>query len=178
MRMKILILATAMNPGNRGRVLAERANDLCAAAGAETCLVDLQELALPLCGTEGAAEEAQVRDLHERVREADGILIATPIYNYDVNAACKNAVELTGAAWENKVVGFVCTAGGQSGYMSVMSFAHSLMLDFRCLVVPRFVYITGAAVREGRIVEAEIERRLEQLCDALMHLAAVWPPRD
>jgi FMN reductase len=176
--MKVLILATSLNPRSRSRVLAGRANELCAAAGAETCLVELPELSLPFCGADGATEHPQAVELFERVREADGILIASPVYNYDVNAACKNAVELTGEAWENKVVGFMCTAGGQSSYMSVMSFANSLMLDFRCLIVPRFVYATGVAVRDGRIVDPEVERRLQQLCDALLRLGGVWPPRD
>lgn len=175
--MKVLLLTTSLNPGSRSRVMAARANALCAAAGAETCLVDLQELSLPFCGSDGATEHPQAVALGERVREADGILVASPVYNYDVNAACKNALELTGEAWENKVVGFMCMAGGAGSYMSAMSFANSLMLDFRCLIVPRFVYATGAAIRDGRIIDPEIDRRLEQLCDALLRLADVWPPR-
>jgi FMN reductase len=38
----------------------------------------------------------------------------------------------------NKVVGFLCAAGGKSSYMSVMRLANSLMLDFRCLIIPHF----------------------------------------
>jgi FMN reductase len=176
--MKILILTTSLNARSRSRVLAERAQQLCAAAGADAVLVDLQDLDLPFCGSARADEHPQALQLAERVREADGVLIAAPVYNYDLNAACKNAVELTGEAWEDKVVGFICAAGGQASYMSVMGFANSLMLDFRCLVVPRHVYTTGASVREGRIVDPEIDRRLSQLCAALLHLAGVWPPRS
>ena len=43
-------------------------------------------------------------------RAADAILLAVPIYNYDVNAAAKNLVEHTGSAWENKIVGFLAAA--------------------------------------------------------------------
>jgi NAD(P)H-dependent FMN reductase len=73
------------------------------------------------------------------VNSARAVIIATGIYNYDANAAVKNLVELTGDAWENKVVGFLCAAGGMSSYMSIMSLANSLMLDFRSIIVPRFV---------------------------------------
>ena len=59
---------------------------------------------------------------------------------YDLNAAAKNFIELTGRAWTNKVVGFICAAGGKGSYMSVTSFMNSLMLDFRCIIIPRFVY--------------------------------------
>ena len=68
-----------------------------------------------------------------------------PIYNFDVNAALKNLIELTGkGAWANKTVAFLNSAGGHSSYMSVMAVANSLMLDFRCVIVPRFVYATPA----------------------------------
>ena len=36
-----------------------------------------------------------------------------------------------------------------SSYMSVMAYANSLMLDFRCVIIPRFVYATGSAFAEG-----------------------------
>jgi FMN reductase len=175
--MNVLIVTTSLNARSRSRVLAERAAEVCAAAGADTALVDLQELNLPFCGAPGSDEHPQAIQLAERVREADGVLIAAPVYNYDLNAACKNAVELTGEGWENKVVGFLCAAGGQNSYMSVMSFANSLMLDFRCLIVPRFVYTTGAAVRDGKVVDPEIDRRIAELCAALMRLAVAWPSR-
>ena len=46
------------------------------------------------------------------IEAARVIIVATPIYNYDANAAAKNLVELTGSAWEDKTVGFLCAAGG------------------------------------------------------------------
>ncbi|MDP6500219.1 MAG: hypothetical protein QF847_03295 [Candidatus Marinimicrobia bacterium] len=61
------------------------------------------------------------------------------MYNYDVNAAAKNLLELTGSGWNEKTVGFICNAGGDKSYMSVMSFANSLMLDHRCKIIPCFV---------------------------------------
>ena len=77
--------------------------------------------------------------------------MAAPVYNYDVSASAKNMIELTGSAWEDKIVGFLCAAGGMSSYMSVMAYANSLMLDFRCVVIPRFVFATGDAFDdEGR----------------------------
>ena len=39
------------------------------------------------------------------------IVLATPVYNYHVSAATKNLIELTGSAWEDKLVGFLCAAG-------------------------------------------------------------------
>jgi FMN reductase len=79
-------------------------------------------------------------------------------------------IELTGDAWENKVVGFLCAAAGMSSYMSIMSLANSLMLDFRSVIVPRFVYATGKAFTEGRVTDAEILRRIADLARATTRL--------
>jgi NAD(P)H-dependent FMN reductase len=86
------------------------------------------------------------------------IIVATPIYNYDANAAVKNLLELTGSSWEDKTVGFLCAAGGGSSYMSIMGLANSLMLDFRCLIIPRFVYAHGRDFVDGTPTPALGER--------------------
>ena len=65
----------------------------------------------------------------------------------------KNMIELTGSAWEDKIVGFLCAAGGHTSYMSVMSYANSLMLDFRCVIIPRFAFATSDAFDGERITD-------------------------
>ena len=172
--MKILILSTSLNPRSKSHTMALRARDHLEAAGADTVVVELGEHDLPLCGAAGSFDDPRAAQLAERVREADGILIASPVYNYDVNAACKNAIELTGGGWENKAVGFMLAAGGQASYMSVMSLANSLMLDFRCVIVPRFVYATGEAFRDGALVDPKIDERLGRLARDVMRLAQAW----
>ena len=103
------------------------------------------------------------------VEKADGIIVATPVYNYDVAAAAKNMIELTGSAWEDKVVAFLCAAGGMGSYMSVMSFANSLMLDFRCLVIPRFVYATGDSF-DGDKLDTKVSKRIDQVVAELVRV--------
>lgn len=104
------------------------------------------------------------------IRAARVIILATPVYNFDANAAAKNLLELTGKCWENKVVGFLCAAGGKSSYMSVMSLANSLMLDFRCVIIPRFVYATGEDFAEDDRLVPEIQERINQLARESMAL--------
>src|SRR5213079_3275014 len=102
------------------------------------------------------------------IKAADGILVAAPVYNYDVAASAKNMIELTGSAWENKIVGFLCAAGGTSSYMSVMAYANSLMLDFRTIIIPRFVYATGDAFEGDNATDSEVVRRIEQVAEELV----------
>jgi NAD(P)H-dependent FMN reductase len=105
-------------------------------------------------------------------KKLDVILVGVAVYNSDVNAAVKNLLELTGSAWEDKVVGFLCAAGGRSSYMSVMGFANSLMLDFRCLIIPRFAYATGNDFSGDSVSNPEVEKRILQLAEDARRLAA------
>jgi len=67
-----------------------------------------------------------------------------------------------------KVGGFLCAAGGNSSYMAVMAYANSLMLDFRTVIIPRFVYATSDAFKNGQITDKKIIARIEQAADELI----------
>ncbi|PTY05274.1 flavoprotein [Opitutaceae bacterium EW11] len=162
----ILILSASLNSESNSRVLAREAQRLLEKLGESVTLLDLRDFPLPLCDAGPAYSHANVAALNDHIARADAVLVATPIYNFDTNAALKNLIELTGSAWENKVVGFLCAAGGMASYMSVMSFANSLMLDFRSIIVPRFVYATGDGFVDGQVSNPDLRRRVEELARA------------
>lgn len=127
-------------------------------------LLDLRDVALPMCDGSAAFAHGSPSAAAGAIAGADLILLASPVYNYDLNAAAKNLLELTGRAWTEKVVGFLLAAGGRGSYMSAMGFATSLMLDFRCLVLPRFVYAVKSDFDEEAITNPEVAARVEALC--------------
>jgi len=129
--------------------------------------LDLADHSIPFCDGDSTHKNSEVKKLREQVQNAKGIIFAVPIYNYSVNAAAKNLIELTGNAWTNKVVGFLCAAGGRSSYMSVMSLANSLMLDFRCLIIPRFIYSTSEDFADGKVTDPQVKDRISELIKEL-----------
>jgi FMN reductase len=130
--------------------------------------IDISEMELPLCDADKCYGMPGSKKMSAAIEAADGILIAAPVYNYDVAAAAKNMIEITGSAWENKIVGFLCAAGGTASYMSVMAYANSLMLDFRCVIIPRFVFATGEAFDGENITDKKITERILQVADELV----------
>ena len=170
--MSLLILSTSLNSDSNSRLLAREAEHVLRADGAEVTFTDLRELPLPLCDGEAAYAHPHVARARHLVASAVGILVATPIYNYDASAAAKNFVELTGDAWENKTVAFLCSAGGHGSFMSIMALANSLMLDFRCVIVPRFVYATGGSFADGKLTDEKIAARVAECARAAAKLAA------
>lgn len=169
--MSPLIISASLSSKSRSRILADAAKSALEQSGHTPNLIDLRDAPLPLCDGESAYAGEHVSPLGEAIRSAEGILIATPIYNFDVNAAMKNAIELTGKAWTGQVVGFLAAAGGQGSYMSLMGVANSLMLDFRCIILPRFVYATGESFEAGEISDEELTRRIGEISERLTVLA-------
>jgi NAD(P)H-dependent FMN reductase len=164
MSNKILVISASLNPNSRSRMMADEVFQQLP-AGADKEFLDLRDYDLPICDAGACYSNPLVSKVQAKVKEADCILVAFPVYNYSCSAALKNLIELTGKAWENKIVGFVCAAGGHSSYMSVMGIANSLMLDFRCLVIPRFVYSEGSSFSESGILSDKVKDRLKELGD-------------
>lgn len=167
--MKLCIISSSLNPKSRSALLAQIALGDLRQLKADVDWIDLREHPMPLCDGSSVYQHETVKDLAARISAAQGILVATPVYNYDINAALKNLLENTGRqAWQNKIVGFIASAGGDGSYMSLMPFANSLMLDFRCVIVPRFVYSTYGDFTSDTIDEnGELRRRIAELSQTL-----------
>lgn len=170
--MQLLVVSASLNSESNSRLLAREAHRALNDSGHAAELVDLRDLALPLCDGSTAYTHPSTTRARNLIAGADGLLLATPVYNFDANAALKNLVELTGKAWENKIVAFACCAGGGSSYMAIMGLANSLMLDFRCTIVPRFVFATEGDFSDETIANADIARRTHELAATLARYAA------
>ena len=160
---KYLVVSTSGNPDSNSRRMGRLAFAHWEKTKVDCEWIDLRELSLPVCDADACYAHPGAQGLTRAIEAAAGIIVAAPVYNYDVSASAKNMIELTGSAWEDKVVGFLCAAGGMSSYMSVMAYANSLMLDFRCVIVPRFVYATGSAFEGDSPADSNIVERIEEV---------------
>ena len=165
---KHLVISTSGNPDSNSRRMGHTAFQHLQKKKVHCDWIDIREMDLPLCDAHKCYEMPGSKTLSAAIKAADGILIAAPVYNYDVAAATKNMIELTGSAWENKIVAFLCAAGGHASYMSVMAYANSLMLDFRCVIIPRFAFATSNAFDGERISDEKITERIKQVADELV----------
>jgi NAD(P)H-dependent FMN reductase len=175
--VSVLIVSTALRAGSKTRVVADGLRDACAAAGAVASVLDLATTPMPLCDGAACYQDAGVIAATAQVRAARAVVLCFPVYNHQANAAAKNFVEVTNAGWDGKVVGLVANGGTDRSYLAPLSTANSLMVDHRCLVVPRFVFVTpGNFEANGRLpAGGEIALRLGELAREIAHLAPQWP---
>ena len=137
----------------------------------DTEFFDLQDNPLPMCDGDECYDLPEVLTFREKVENADGIIMAIPVYNFNVSSGAKNIVELGGRMLYDKTFGFICAAGAKSSYMSVMSLANSLMIDFRCYIIPKFVYATKHDFENEKIINKDIEERIEELGNELIRVS-------
>ena len=137
----------------------------------EVKFFDLQETPLPMCDGDKCYDLPEVLDFREKIKEADGIIMSIPVYNFNVSSGAKNIVELGGRMLYDKTFGFMCAAGGRNSYMSIMPLANSLMLDFRCYIIPKFVFATKNDFEEDKIVNPEIKSRIKELGSELVRVS-------
>jgi NAD(P)H-dependent FMN reductase len=159
----LTIISSSLGAESNSRLLAAYASVYAKTAGIEGQLIDLREYPLALCDGHDSYSNPNVERLSSTLRTSSSLLIAAPIYNYDVSAALKNVIEHVGGEFTDKVVGMMCAAGGNNSFMSPLPFLNSLMLDFRSIIVPRFVYASRDSFADGTIQDAKIKERIEEL---------------
>ena len=162
-----LIISCSLNKKSKSRIMAKHAHSLHTE---NSKYIDLKDFDMPLCDGNSCYNHPVTKDLKNIIEGASSILISGPIYNYDLNAAVKNLLELTGQSWNNKLVGFICAAGGKGSYMSPMSFMNSLILDYRCMIIPRYVYADSTCFDEKGQFNEEIKNRIEEVVNSSIKL--------
>lgn len=139
-----------------------------AGAGAATQLLDLRDYDLPFC-TGGSETEVSpgVRRLRRSVKEANGIILATPNYHGTLSGVLKNALDLMSMSeFEGKVVGLVGVSGGRMGGASTLNTLRAIGRTLHAWVIPweAWVYDAAAAfAANGRLKDASSEQRLQEV---------------
>jgi NAD(P)H-dependent FMN reductase len=93
---KLLAFAASLRRGSWNRKLIQLAADLARQAGAEVDLADFREFDMPLFDGDLQAASgipAGAEELGRRVGPVDGIMIASPEYNFSLPGTLKNAID-------------------------------------------------------------------------------------
>jgi FMN reductase len=164
-----------------GGSLAAQSNSLAALrvalegaaeAGAQTELLDIRELNLPMYAPDLSDVPESVERLCRMVHEADGLLWSSPLYHGTISGSFKNALDwlqLLGnrepAYLTDKVVGLISTAGGTQGLQAVNTMEF-VVRALRGWAVPLVIPIPQAwrvFDKEGHLSDAKVTEQLHAL---------------
>jgi len=84
-----LVISCSLNPASKSFRLAQLAEECFRELGAAVELLDLRDLDLPFCDGQDSKLHPAALAVGAKVAAAACILLAGPIYNYDLNAAAK-----------------------------------------------------------------------------------------
>ncbi len=146
--------------------------------GAEVRVVDLRDIDLPFCdGRPSDAYPASVQAWRLAVRDADGIIFASPEYHNSLTGSLKNAIDLLDREdMRGTMCGIVGVAGGSQGAGHTVSALRTILRAFGAWVVPLQVSIANAAqavAPDGSVADQTIRERLEQLGEEVAHFAGL-----
>ncbi len=168
--MGFLIISASLNKESRSFILASAAKQIFQEKKEQVELIDLRNYHLPFCDAGPSFSHPEVLEIKQKIEQAAAIIVTAPVYNYDMNAALKNLYDLTGSAWQGKIVGLMAVGGGKSSYMAPMNFLNGLMLNARSFVIPKYVYVLENEIIGASLHNREIENRIRELVDTAIIL--------
>ena len=178
--LRIVGLGGSLAQVSRSRAALRVALDGAADAGAETTLLDLRELDLPMYDPDDDQLPPAATMLIEACYGADGMLWSSPMYQGTISGAFKNALDWLHtlgsrdpAFLHDEVIGLISAAGGTHGLQAIntMEFATRAL---RGWAVPYVVPVPTAARvfdRDGQVQDAAIEAQLRSLGAEVVRVA-------
>ncbi|HET6171329.1 MAG TPA: NAD(P)H-dependent oxidoreductase [Gaiellales bacterium] len=164
---------------SRSRSALQTALDGAAAAGAETIMLDVRELALPMYNVEDDAPTEAAARLIELSYAADGMIWSSPMYQGTVSGAFKNALDWLHLLLHrdppflyDKVIGLLSVAGGTQGLQTINTMEFSAR-SLRAWSVPYVVPLSGATHAfdsDGRIQDPTVQMQLEKLGEEVVRV--------
>ncbi|MFT4883925.1 MAG: NAD(P)H-dependent FMN reductase [Natronomonas sp.] len=144
--------------------------------GVETDRIDLRGLDLPVFDADNG-DGGDAEALRERVRAADAVILATPVYHASFSSALKNALDYCGFdEFENTTVGLLCVAGG-SFPTTTLDQLRSVCRALNAWVVPHQVAIPRVrnVFEDGEVVDDDVRERIDTLGRRMVEYANIEP---
>ncbi len=171
--IKIVTILGSVRPGNNStKALNIVHNELSSRQDASFVNVNPAELSLSLPGIENNSGDAKW--LNESIKEADGILIASPEYHGGMSSVIKLILDnLTyPSLMKEKPVSLLGVASGQIGAIKSLEQLRSVCSHMGAIVLPGPVSIANVNKvfdEEGNCLDENIEKRIRSFAGNLLN---------
>jgi FMN reductase len=167
--MRIVGLGGSLASGSQSKAALVTALAATKEAGADTELLDLRELDLPLYSPE-AEPTANVLQMVEALESADGLLWSSPLYQGSISGSFKNALDWLHLPSGNvyltdRVIGLISVAGGAQGLQAINTMEFCVRA-LRGWAVPLVVPVSRGSVQDEAVV-----RQLKMLGSEVVRIA-------
>lgn len=160
----VVAVSGSRREGSYTKTALEHVRAAAEEAGADTEFVDLGTVDVPLYHPDEDAQ-GDSENLTRRVREADGVVLGSPVYHGSYSSTLKNFHDYCSFdEYEDTVVGLLTVAGGSS-YGATLDHMRSTVRHVHGWVVPQQVGIPRASAQfeDGTLVDDDLRERTETL---------------
>lgn len=156
------------------RTALRRALSGARSRGATAELIDLREYELPTFDSDDG-DRGDASKLKRKLREADAVLLGTPMYHGSYSSPLKTALDYSGfEEFEGKTVGLVAVSGG--GFPTpALEHLRSVVRALNAWTVPLEVGVPSSheTFEDGGVADGELRDRLEELGTEVVRYAGV-----
>ena len=169
--LKILAILGSVRPGNyTGKVLNLIAEDLSGRDDVTLDIIDPSELDLKLPGM-GSTDSAS--RLQKAVKEADGIILATPEYHGSYSSVTKLVIDNLGfpSALKGKPVSLLGVASGSIGAIKALEHLRSVASHVGAIVLPGPVSVANGRSEfdgDGHLINPDLKQQVIPVADRLL----------
>ncbi len=172
-RINIVTICGSVRPGNyTAKALALAEDELNKQPKVQVNSVDLDTFNLPFPGK--PARDSSVERLRQIVREATGVVIATPEYHGSFSSVIKLAIENLGfpSPLAGKPIALLGVAGGQIGAIKSLEHLRSVCSHVGAIVLPNLVSVPRVKEvfdEQGRCLDGRMEKLIRNLAMSLLN---------
>ena len=164
-RVRVVGVCGSLNPRGKTRAALARALEGAAEYHADVELIELRDYELVFFGSVPSDDYPDdVNRLRAKLREAQGIILATPEYHGSLTGALKNMIDLMSTEeFETKIVGLIGVAGGHLGATQSLNSLRTICRNLHCWVLPQEVSIANSGQSigdDGTIADQDLDDRL------------------
>lgn len=171
---QVVAVCGSLSADSVTRVALREALTAAQSAGAQPTLVDLREYELPVFDADNQ-DAGDAPALRRQLREADAILLGSPIYHGSFGSPLKTALDYSGFdEFEDTTVGLLAVSGG-SFPTPALEHLRMVLRALEAWPLPLDVAIPDSSgqAREGTLVDEFIRDRVQQLGTDLVRYADV-----
>lgn len=188
---RLFAVAGSTRRDSLNRKLLLEAAEAARQSGAEVDLVDLNDYPLPFYDgdlEQRSGHAAAVRELRERMKRADVLMIASPEYNSSYPAVLKNAIDWVsracgedpmGVAFQGRTFGIMAASPSQYGGLRGLTALRTLLENMGSKVVAGQVALASAHQKfdeQGRLVDEGDRAAVKALVAELLATVPVAVP--
>ena len=182
MSVRLLAFAASLRRGSVNRRLLTPAVALARAGGAEVDVAEFGEFAMPLFNhdvQETAGFPAGAQEFARRVLGTDGMLIASPEYNYSLPGTLKNAIDwlsrMRPMPFSGRTAFLMAASGGTVGGIRGLWQLRIPLEGCGVVVYPDMFPLANAPQafdEHGGLKEPQVRERLQRMLEGYLKMAA------